>query len=145
MVNSEGKILSHKITKENIPEEHKEKMENISEVYILMRESLENGETLEQGIERGLQEEFGMKGDIQKYLGSIQIDIPQEGFEKTTLYFQVTLTHEGQRPADDAESYTTLEWMDPGILIKKMKEQGEKSTRGDLDESKIIESYVRYK
>ena len=144
VVNAEGKILAHKITKQNIPAEISEKMEDMPEVYILMRESLENDETLEQAVHRGIREEFGVEGEIKKYLGSIQVFIPQEAFEKTTLYFHVALTHIGERPTNDAESYSDIEWIAPDTLLQKMKSQGEKTTRGDLDESKIIEAYVRY-
>ncbi|MFA5996788.1 MAG: NUDIX hydrolase, partial [Candidatus Paceibacterota bacterium] len=121
-------------------------LQGLKEIYILMRESLKNGETLEEAVLRGLKEEFGAEGSVRKYIGSIQAMIPEDGlWEKTTLYFEVLLKAQGERSSNDAESHTDLVWMDPGILINKMKEQGSRVDREDLDESKIIEAYVKYR
>ena len=109
-----------------------------------MRESLENGETLEGALARGVQEEFGMVGAIKKYLGSEQhfLETPGGNFEKTTIYFEVELTHIGERPSDDAEGHSTLDWVEPSVLIERMEDQGRRTDRKDLDESKIIKAYV---
>ncbi|HRV76395.1 MAG TPA: NUDIX hydrolase, partial [Candidatus Saccharimonadales bacterium] len=40
------------------------------EVCILMRESVEDGEVLEEALARGLMEEFGAMGNISTYIGS---------------------------------------------------------------------------
>lgn len=144
LVNEEGKICLHHRTTENVPEEYQVNLGGLSEVRILMRESLENDETLEECVYRGIEEEFGAKGEIVRYLGSIRIRVDgTEGvFEKTTLYFQVKLISLGKRSGDDDESFSELEWVEPMRLIQLMKEQGEKASRTDLDESKIIETYV---
>jgi ADP-ribose pyrophosphatase YjhB (NUDIX family) len=147
LVNSEGKILVHRMLRERMPDDVVHTIGNLDEAYILMRESLENGETLDQAVRRGLQEEFGAEGEVEKYLGSIQILVHAKTrtFEKTTLYFQVVFTKQNERPLHDAESHTELVWQTPEFLIERMHEQGKTADRADLDESKIIEAYVKYR
>jgi hypothetical protein len=147
LVNTEGKIRAHRSTTETIPKELIHLMGGLKECYLLMRETIENGESIEGAVLRGLHEEFGAEGTIEKYLGSIQI--PQlsaktRTFEKTTLYFQVAFTKQKERPMDDGESFTELVWETPAFLIEKMKEQGNMANREDLDESKILEAYLTY-
>jgi len=142
LVNDEGKILAHKLLAEKAKPEFRYKLGGLEEAYILMRETIENGESLEVAVARGLQEEFGAEGAIEKYLGSLQFEV--EGFEKTELFFLVKLTALGERLAGDAESYSELVWETPQFLIERMKEQGKRADRRDLDESKIIEAYLKY-
>jgi NADH pyrophosphatase NudC (nudix superfamily) len=142
LVNEEGKILAHHMSKDRLPAKNQYKIGGLDDAYILMRETIENGESLEQAVARGLKEEFGAEGDIKKYLGSLQFEV--EGFEKTELFFLVSLTKQGERPADDAEAHTELVWATPDFLIEKMKGQGARTDRKDLDESKIIEAYLKY-
>jgi ADP-ribose pyrophosphatase YjhB (NUDIX family) len=147
LVNNKGKILTHKRTTETTPKEFLHTMGGLSETYILMRESLEDNETLENAVHRGLQEEFGAEGKIRKYLGAIFIPALHAKtriFEKTTLYFKVELIRIGERPMDDGESHTELVWMEPKELLIQMRNQGSRTEREDLDESKIIESYLKY-
>jgi ADP-ribose pyrophosphatase YjhB (NUDIX family) len=111
--------------------------------YILMRESIEPHETMEQCLARGLQEEFGMAATLESFLGSITSHFPiqDKKIEKTTLYFlcksipEVTL----QRKVDDLESQSEIKWLKPAELISKMKEQSARLKREDIDESKIVE------
>jgi len=42
----------------------------LDEVYHLMRESLEGNESIHDAVLRGVQEEFGATGIVDKYLGS---------------------------------------------------------------------------
>lgn len=144
LVNDEGNICVHHYTKENVPEQFQASLGGLPEVRILMRESLENDETLEQAVHRGLAEEFGAEGEIIRYLGSIQnqVNAVLRTFEKTTLYVQVQCTKLGERPMDDEESFSELEWKSPTELIACMREQGRGALRPDLDESKILETYV---
>jgi len=41
-----------------------------NELYLLMRETVEDGESLYDAVARGLQEEFGLSGEVERYLGS---------------------------------------------------------------------------
>jgi ADP-ribose pyrophosphatase YjhB (NUDIX family) len=146
LVNAEGKVLVHRRIKSEAPEQFANNFTARDEVYILMRESLEDGETIEEAVQRGVQEEFGMKCEVEKYLGSIQGTVPGKdgtwSWEKTTLYFQAKAGAACERASDD-ESFSRLEWHDPEFLIERMRGQG--GVRPDLDESKILEAYVRYR
>lgn len=147
LVNADGKIMVHKKTAETTPAEFLHTNGGLSEVYILIRESVEDGETLEQAVLRGLQEEFGVIGKVVKYLGSIQIPTLHariRTFEKTTLYFLVTYVSQCERSVDDGEAHSELIWADPTFLLKQMQEQGRRANREDLDESKIIESFMTF-
>lgn len=147
LINDKGKIRVHYKTMGTTPEEFLHTMGGLEEAYTLMRESIENGETIEEAVHRGLREEFGADGEVVKYLGAISIPelrARTRTFEKTTLYFLVKIKEEFERPVDDGESHTELRWEEPEFLIRKMKQQGVAADRGDLDESKIIESYLQY-
>ena len=143
LVREDGKICVHKMTKDKTPARYTRAFESGEEIFILMRESLENQETLEDAVLRGIKEEFGATGAIRRYLGSLvsEVRLHEYPFEKTTLYFEVSLKELGPR-LEDEESYTDLEWHHAEELIRLMKAQA--SGVADLDESKIIESYVRY-
>lgn len=112
------------------------------DVYILMRETVEIGESLEEAVARGLKEEFGAVGRIRDYLGSIRCDVPRATFtmHKTTLYFLADLLSFdiSQRDVLDPESGSTIEWHEVDFLIAKMQDQSSKWNRSDLDESEIL-------
>jgi len=147
LVNGEGEVRAHYRTTDSTPVDYHVTMGGLSESYTLMRETIENGESIEEAVLRGVDEEFGATGTIVKYLGSIQSVIHSRirSFEKTTLYFEVTLIEEHERAQDDGEGHTELVWKSPEFLIEKMRAQGEQSDRDDLDESKILEAYVKYR
>ncbi|MBP6868921.1 MAG: NUDIX domain-containing protein [Candidatus Pacebacteria bacterium] len=146
VVNSEGNIMVHTLSADSVPKDIADVLGGLDTAYILMRESVEDNESLEEAVLRGIQEEFGVEGTIRRYLGSTQSVLPARygDFEKTTLYFEVTFSSQAERVVHDWESTTLLEWHDPEFLITKMKEQGQATSRGDLDESKIIETYLAY-
>ncbi len=148
LINSEGRILVHHYQRSKMPERYLMWFEQLDDLYILMRESLENNESLEQAIHRGLSEEFGARGEIKRYIGSIQAIFPnaqQQPVEKTTLYFQVLLSESGshERHLDGVESLSDLEWCEPQELLSKLKIQRDSLKRTDMDETKIVESYLR--
>ena len=149
VVNDKGEILTHKMLKKDVPADMLLAFNYDSvqkdEIYTLMRETLEDGEVLTDAVMRGVREEFGVEGTVEKYLGSIQAKAFawDKEFEKTTLYFQVSLTTQNKRP-EDPEDFSILEWRTPEFLIQKMQEQGQSMNRTDLDESKIIEAYVKF-
>lgn len=147
LVNKEGKVRAHYRTVATTPEEYRITLGGLEESYTLMRETVENNETLEEAVLRGVQEEFGAEGRIVKYLGAILINVHAKvrSFEKTTLYFEVELIKEGERPLDDGEGHTELVWETPEFLIERMRAQGRESNREDLDESKVLEAYLATK
>lgn len=136
--NKEGKICCHYFETFS----HKE-VGRGDDFYILMRETMEPNETLEQTLTRGLMEEFGVEATLYKYLGSIVSHFPKKDVtvEKTTLYFlcDVLSFDETKRRANDEESTSKIMWLPPEELIIKMKEQGQRLHREDLDESSILE------
>lgn len=113
--------------------------------YLLMRETIEPNESIEQCLERGLQEEFGMKAKMKSYIGSLDSHwMTKEGnirINKTTLYFLcepisfITLN----RREDDPEKSSSIVWINIRELIEKMKEQGRRLGNVTLDESEILE------
>jgi ADP-ribose pyrophosphatase YjhB (NUDIX family) len=147
LVNDEAKICVHKNTTDSMPTKWHHILGGLTETYVLMRETVEGGETLEEAVRRGLKEEFGAEAKVTKYLGSIQAMIVNKDsteWEKTTLYFAAQLTHLGERSATDDDSHSTLEWIEPKVLIEKMAAQGMNTVRQDLNESKIIKAYLEY-
>jgi len=114
-----------------------------NDFYILMRETLEPEESLETCLARGLQEEFGAKAEMKHFLGSIVCQIPEEDFimNKTTLYFLCNLIsiEASARKVGDPEGSSEIRWVKPNELIQKMKEQGVRIGRSDVDESSVLE------
>lgn len=147
VVNAGGLVCAHYRTTTTTPEPYLPTMGGLDETYTLMRETLENGETLEEAVLRGVREEFGIEGRIVKYLGALNVSVRAKvrTFEKVTLYFEVDVLSEGDRPLDDGEGHTALVWQTPEFLIGRMREQGACSDREDLDESKILEAYLAHR
>ena len=144
VVVKDRKILVHNHVKKLMPEKLHFFLGDLESAYTLMRESLENGESLEEAVLRGVREEFGIEGILVCYLGSIQAIIPEFGeFEKTTLYFEVTCGEMHERSLHDEESHTLLEWLEPHELLKLMEEQQKVTSRADLSEAKIIQAYLK--
>lgn len=141
--NSEGNICCHyfeKITHESIG--------TLENFYLLMRETIEPDETIEQTLKRGLEEEFGMKARLKSYIGSIvsHFLIQDSGVlvEKTTLYFlcEYISLDISKRKKGDLESTSELVWVEPSKLILQMKEQGKRLRREDIDESIVLEKII---
>lgn len=146
LVNGTGEVCAHTFAAKDLPEDIRSAVDT-ERVYILMRESVEDGETLTEAVARGLQEEFGATGRVIKYLGSLRgRALSSKGFgsfQKTTLYFLVELEQTGERPDDDDESSSELEWVEPRLLLEKMRAQ-KSNSRDDMDESEIIENYLAH-
>lgn len=146
LTDKEGLICCHYYKKADLPIESEGK----SDLYLLMRETIQPGETLEYAVQRGLQEEFGARGELKAYLGSIKSTFPLRvsgvPVEKTTLYFHVEMeeVHADSRENDGVESKSVLCWVKPEELRNLFIEQGRKYERTDLDESGVIENYIQY-
>lgn len=111
--------------------------------YILMRETVEPGESLEQALKRGAQEEMGAEIEVEDYLGPIVSHFKEAGFgvEKTTLYFKCRLIalDNNRRKLDDPEKGSLVSWQPIDELISRMREQRQRLERQDLDESAVLE------
>ncbi len=146
ILNDENKVCCHYFEKMTL----RKVFEDYKDFYILMRETVEMGETLEQALHRGLFEEFGVTGDIVTFLGSIKSEYILGGatVEKTTLYFLVNMkTFQPElRSLEDVEKESEIQWQDIDFLISKMKNQGLRprvqpglSDWSSLDESSMLE------
>lgn len=86
VIDKDKKVACHYFKELDIPA-----LGKAEDLYLLMRETIEPGESIEQCLARGLQEEFGAKASMRHYIGSIvsRFSLAKEGstVEKTTLYF----------------------------------------------------------
>ena len=119
------------------------------DIYILMRESLENDETLLAALHRGLKEEFGATAQPVAFLGSLSgyLPDPRLPFEKTTLYIacQLMQWNPENRDLTDPEAGSTIEWLEPATVISLMERQGVRfQHRADADESEMIKRAIPY-
>jgi NADH pyrophosphatase NudC (nudix superfamily) len=146
LTDDDGRICCHFYEKSVLPIESEGK----SDLYLLMRETVEADESLEHAVLRGLKEEFGAEAELRAYIGSIKSTFPlrvsKTLVEKTTLYFHASMTsfHPELRDMDEVESKSTIQWIEPKQLRDLFIEQGKKYDRSDLDESKVIENYIAY-
>ena len=132
LFNEEGLVACH----------HFEEVMGQKDIYILMRESMEDDETILTTLHRGLQEEFGAKAIPVAFVGALSgfLYSPVLSFDKTTLYIVCKLIewNPENRDADDPEAFSNIEWHEPQNLMALMKQQGLKFNRVDADESEMI-------
>lgn len=138
LYNKEGLIACH----------HFKEIGNYKDVYILMRESMENDETVFMTLERGLKEEFGASGKPIAFLGCLSGPLPAKNytFEKTTLYVACEMISfdKDKRDPNDPEASSIIEWLKPEELISHMQRQGKLTNRIDADESEMIKRALPY-
>jgi hypothetical protein len=139
LFDQEGRIACH----------HFEEIFGHKDIYILMRESMENGETPFMTLHRGLKEEFGATAEPVAFLGSLVGYLPDTRlpFEKTTLYVACKLIHWDvtKRDLKDPEASSIIEWLEPTLLISLMEQQGIRfNHRIDADESEMIKRALPY-
>ena len=139
LFDEEGRIACH----------HFKEIFGKEDLYILMRESMEDGEAPLETLHRGLQEEFGAKGEPVAFLGCLSGYLPdlRIPFDKTTLYIACKVTHfdPKSRKMNDPEAGSTIEWLEPNALISLMEAQGTRFPgRVDANESEIIRRSLNY-
>lgn len=137
------RICVHHFQTRKLPEDKQYHGGNLNEFYILMRESVEGEENLFQAVHRGLSEEFGATGTIERFLGTIDCSVttPRHTFQKTTLYHAVRLKELGERPLYDEESTSNMEWHAPKDLLPLLEEQARRTDKMELDERVIIQRF----
>lgn len=122
-------------------------IDSLSDFYSLMRETIEPNETIEQALHRGLLEEFGAVAELKSFLGSIVAMTPQEDyfFQKNTLYFHFKLVSldPSKRSTEDKKINAEIVWKQIPEAVAKMKEQGKRLNREDLDESIVLERLIK--
>lgn len=119
------------------------------DVYILMRESMEDNESPLMTLHRGLHEEFGATVQPVAFLGNLSgyLDDLRLPFEKTTLYIACKLEQWDPKTRDphDPEAASTIEWLDPTALISIMERQGIRfHHRADADESEMVRRAIPF-
>jgi len=123
---------------EGAPGEYKE----MHEVHQLMRETPEVGESLWETLHRGVQEEFGAKGEVLCFLGSREEPFKGDSYSiiKTTVYFLVRVSSLNieERIDVDIESQSEIVTLPIDDCILKMKEQYERLKIPTLNESGIV-------
>lgn len=139
LFNDKGQIACH----------HFKEIFGHKDVYILMRESMEDDETPLMTVHRGLKEEFGATAQPIAFLGCLSgyLPDPQFSFDKTTLYIACKLIdwNPESRNLEDPEACSTIKWFEPKELIALMQQQGIRSKhRVDADESEIIKRALPY-
>lgn len=139
LFNKQGQIACH----------HFKEILGHKEVYILMRESIENNETPLMTMHRGLKEEFGATAKPIAFLGSLSGYLPDARlpFDKTTLYIVCQLVdwNPNSRDRSDLEGNSEIEWLEPNLLISLMQQQGIRfQNRADADESEMIRRAIPY-
>jgi hypothetical protein len=141
--NDKKEICFHKFKKEDVAP--RLLIDNLDrDLYLCMSESLEMGETLEEAVHRGLQEEFGITADIIGYAGSVvaKYQGPETGkiMEKTTIYFVCNLISQDESLREDGiEGSTEVFWKPIDFLIEKSHNQGTGTNFETFDESAILE------
>lgn len=145
IVNDEGKICCHYFKTIEHPN-----FGDFKNFYLLLRETIEPHESIEVCLARGLEEEFGIIATLQSYLGSTvtEIELVTENnaiIQKTTLYFlcKFVSIDQSKRKEDDAEATSEIVWFEPKELIEKMREQGVRLNNKTMDESAIIERFIK--
>lgn len=133
LFNPEGKVACH----------HFKEIFGHKDLYILMRESMEDDETPFMTLHRGLREEFGATANPIAFLGCLTGYLTDSNlsFDKTTLYIACQLLEwdPEKRDKEDPEAGSTILWLDPDELIAIMQKQGMRfPDRVDADESEMV-------
>lgn len=139
LFNQNGQIACH----------HFKEILGHKDIYILMRESMEDNESPLITLHRGLKEEFGATAQPVAFLGSLSgfLPDPRLPFEKTTLYIvcQLMQWNSEDRDLNDPEAGSSIEWLEPATLISLMEQQGIRfHHRADADESEMVKRAIPY-
>jgi NADH pyrophosphatase NudC (nudix superfamily) len=95
--------------------------------YKIPSETMYIDESIEQCINRGMQEELGMAGEIKRYVGSLVNSFYREDgteVEKTTIYFLATYIREVKRKPEFDEFDDEILFFNLDEVIKILEEQG---------------------
>lgn len=145
LFNDNYEVCLHRFFKKDVPNNLQFLIDYMDECYHLMRESLEGNEQLHDAVLRGVKEEFGATGVVEKYLGA-KIDLIKEpdgtDFEKLTIYHAVRLKGLGERTDSEVEGVTKLEWVTPQVALDIYENQVSKTSRPELDERIVIERFM---
>jgi len=146
LLNGSNEVACHYFDKapEGAPGEYKD----LKDVYLLMRETMEIGETIEQTLHRGLLEEFGATGEIMSFLGSQETAFKgnEVDMKKTTLYFLVRMKSFDitKRSHEDLEGDSQIVFLTLDDCIMKMEELWKRLKQETLNESMFAKRAREY-
>ena len=138
-MNNEGLVACHYF------ERFRSNQGPVENIYLLMRETIEPGESIETCLARGLKEEFGAIGMPRQFLGTIVSHFPNKQdilVEKTTLYFLVDCLQINQedRDTEGEESKSKVCWLTIDELKQRMVDQSRRyPERTDFNESIVLD------
>lgn len=145
LFNDKNEICVHRFLSKSIPKESLHLTGGLDEVYLLMRETVHDNEPLEMAALRGIEEEFGAIGKVEKYLGALTAKVDDGNsffFEKVTHYFAIRLKVLSLRNTSDIEGRSELLWLTPEEALGLFKEQARKTKREELNEVEIIKRFI---
>lgn len=136
LINKKGEVACH----------YFKNLDQYKNIYLLMRETAEEGEHPEEALARGLMEEFGAKAKVTTFLGSTTHTIEGMG-QKTTLYFLCELISQdiNLRSKEDEEKDSKVQWHEPAELMKLMGTYEVVISGETINESEIIQRALDYK
>ncbi len=115
------------------------------DLYVLVRESVEDAETLEEAVHRGVREETGASVVVHAFLGDLHerwtiADGADHDWQKTTVYFLVELTEwdPGRRDPNDPEAGSNLLWLEPRELELKLDDTARRYPQMETGEGEIV-------
>lgn len=138
VLDDSGKVLCH----------YCKKLRGGENIYILMRETVEDDANIFDTVHRGLMEEFGAEAEIQNYIDSLIAEDKWFGeidqttlVQKTTIYFLCKLKSidDNLRLKDHPEFGSEIVRMDIDELTEKMKINYEKYKWNFIREFEVLE------
>src|SRR5215469_15538580 len=96
--------------------------------YKIPSETMYRDESIEQCINRGMQEELGMTGEIKRYVGSLISSfyrLDGTKIEKTTIYFLATYLQDTERMPEPDEIDDTILFFSLDEAIKVLEKHGD--------------------
>lgn len=141
LFNEKNEICRHHFFKKDMPQQVHFLADYMDEGYMLMRETLEGNEPLQTAVLRGIKEEFGAFGIVEKYLGAkmdVILEPDEKTFEKLTIYHAVRLEKTGEPMPGDVENNSKLEGHSPEDTRKIYSKKTSQSKRPEPDERIII-------
>jgi hypothetical protein len=99
--------------------------------YKIPSETMYRDESIEQCINRGMQEELGMTGEIKRYVGSLMSSFCRPDgtkIEKTTIYFLATYLQDIERKPEPDEIDDTIFFFSLDEAIQVLEKYGDEGT-----------------
>ena len=96
--------------------------------YKIPSETMYRDESIEQCINRGMQEELGMTGEIKRYVGSLMSSFYRPDgtkIEKTTIYFLATYLQDIERKPEPDEIDDKLFFFSFDEAIEVLEKHGD--------------------